>query len=162
MDIIPFDIDFVFDLDNINIVNSVNYPSLGYFLGYRFTNNNYILSSNYINNSTNITSQTLINVNDNLYLLLNINNWGNINFINKKYISKLIFTCLSTRIDQYINPVYNFKKPIDISYLDIRLEDYTGNIFDLGSSNFSFTVRLKQVLDFNKKKELDKQNLFFN
>jgi hypothetical protein len=160
-DIIPFDIDFYNNSIPTNI--NINYYSLGFLLGFRPNKNNFILSSNFNLNQTIINGQNIFNINDNSYILLNINNWGNIKSFNKNFLSKIIFTSIinNYKIDGFINSIYNFKQPIDIQILDIELTDYLNNPIIL-NGDFSMTIKLKQILNMDNKREVERKHLFFN
>jgi len=160
-------ISFQIDFFNISLQNNnkLNYPSLGYLLGFRPLLNDFSLTSNYSseNNITEIISQYPFNLNDNLYLFLKINDWGHINFLNSHFFAKILFTsCLSSnKIDEYVNPEYKFRQPINFQKLDIELIDYLGNIIDLNGRDFSFTIKLTQVLNTEEKCKIERRNLFF-
>jgi len=164
-EIIPFDIDFY----NISLLQNykLNYPSLGYFLGFRpnKNENNFILSSSFDNkiSSSNLFSNYPYNINDNLYLFLKIEDWGNIQFLDKKFMSKVIFTshCNSNKVDDLVSPEYKFRQPINFQKLDIELLDYLGNAIDLNGRDFSFTIKIKQILNTEEKSKIERTNLYF-
>ena len=162
-DIISFDIDFF----NISLQTNTNfnYPSLGYQLGFRpsLVSQDFILSSEYINNTIEISSQYTFNLNDNSYLFIKINDWGNINFINTQYFAKILFNSYfnCNKIDEYVNPEYKFRQPINFQKLDIELIDYLGNNIELNGRDFSFTIKLTQILNTEQKCRNERTNLFF-
>ena len=124
-----------------------------------------LLSSKYIQKSgkTQLLGKYPYNLNDNLYLFLKINNWGNIQFLNQQFFAKILFNSYSTsnKIDEYVNNPYVFRQPINIQILDIELVDYLGNNIDLNGRDFSFTIKLVQILNTEQKCNIEKTNLFF-
>ena len=162
-DIIPFEIDFY--NYSIQSNSNLNYPSIGYMLGYRPILQNFLLNSNYsqLNSDTELSSNYPYNLNDNLYLFLKINDWGCIQFNNNKFFAKILFTSYSTcnKIDDYVNPEFKFRQPINFDKLDIELLDYLGNTLELNGRDFSFTISLKEIFNIDDKYQKEANNLVF-
>ena len=162
-DIISFDIDFF--NTSLQTNTNFNYPPLGYQLGFRpsLVSNNFLLSSKYTNDTIQMSSQYTFNLNDNSYLFIKINDWGNINFNNTQYFAKILFNSYlnCNKIDEYVNPEYKFRQPINFQKLDIELIDYLGNNIELNGRDFSFTIKLTQILNTEQKCRNERTNLFF-
>ena len=162
-DIIPFEIDFY--NYSIQSNSNLNYPSIGYMLGYRPILQNFLLISNYsqLNLNTELNSNHPYNLNDNLYLFLKINDWGCIQFNNSKIFAKILFTshCTSNKIDDCVNPEFKFRQPINFDKLDIELLDYLGNNLELNGRDFSFTISLKEIFNTDDKYQKEANNLVF-
>lgn len=158
-DIPTFEIDFsTFPCNPTNNnscidITKLNYPSLGYFLGFRPCNNSFFLKSSYNNTQTIIISNKIYNLFNEHYALLKVNDWGFINFFEKPILAKIIFsTCFNNgKVDQYVNNEYIFRQPTDINKLDIELLDYLGNNIDLNGKDFSFTILFKQIVNYKQK-----------
>lgn len=169
-DNITFEIDFNINTNLISVnnnidINNINYPSLGYCLGFRTSQSNTSIfySSIFNNLKTQINATSVVNLHNNNYAYLNINNWGYINFFNKILLTKIYFTNWrsNSKIDGYINYEYKFRQPINIQKLDIELLDFLGNIYDLNGLDFSFTIALTQVLNSNQKYTYETKDLIF-
>lgn len=143
--IIPeFEIDFN---TNTNNTNNHKYLSLGYYLGFRLINGNYILTPKLNDDKTKLIlyATKLYNIFGDDYIFLKINDWGNFDFFNKIIFSKFYLRSLSLigKTNCFINREYIFNKLSTISKLDIELIDYLGNTVDLNGVDFSFTLSLK-------------------
>lgn len=162
-DILSFEINFNLDTLKSNYIKDLSYPSVGFLLGFRWASNNFILSSKFIDNQTIIIASDLYNIYIEDYILLKINDWGNIDFYNIPILSKIIFSnCVSNnKIDDYIKEEVKFRQPINIQKLDIQLIDYLGNLVDLNGKEFSFTLKLGQIVKSGDKDTLEKKDLVF-
>jgi hypothetical protein len=162
-DIISFDIDF-YNL-SLQTITNLNYPSLGYFLGFRpnLILKNFLISSIYNENNTKIISNYPFNLTDNSYLFLKVNDWGHIKFLNTEFFAKISFNSYfnCNKIDEYVNPEFKFRQPINFQKLDIELIDYLGNNIDINGRDFSFTIKLIQILNTEEKNKTERTNLFF-
>ena len=149
--------------DTILDITTLNYPSVGYMLGFRWVGNSSIINSNFINNSNIILGTDIYNIYNENYIFLKINDWGSIDFFNKSLLSKINFSnCIhNNKIDDYIYEEYKLRQPINIQKLDIELIDYLGNTFDLNGSEFSFTLKLCQIFDVYEKKNIETTDLVF-
>jgi len=168
-DIPSFEIDFstfpyISNTNNsVMDIKNINYPTLGYFLGFRPSNNSFLLSSSYNNTQTFISSNKIYNMFNEHYALLKVNDWGFINFFEKPMLAKIIFsTCFNNgKVDQYVNNEYIFRQPTDINKLDIELLDYLGNNMDLNGKDFSFTILFKQIVNYKQKISNETDTIIF-
>lgn len=140
--------------NNIININSLTYPSLGYYLGYRLLNNNFTLSS--VFNETLMSSILTATKNHNTfgedYIFLKINNWGDYDFFNEPVYSKIYLRSPLYTATTFINKVYHvsmieyvFPKITNISKLDIELVDYLGKTVELNGTDFSLTLSLRHT-----------------
>ena len=156
-DIPSFEIEFDTSINNnvtsvkypgVNI-NSLSYPSLGYYLGYRINNGSYLLSPTFTNGNLTLTASKKYNTIGEDYIFLRINDWGNFDFFNQVIFSKIFLRSDLTSINKtnnYINREYVFRQLTNISKLDIQLIDYLGNQVNLNGVDFSFTLSLRTQL----------------
>lgn len=128
-------VDFTFS-------NISNYPSLGEILGY----------VNGVTYSSGTESPNAMNLPQEPYVFLKINDLGNIIHKDKRYVAKLVpdnsgrfddlnretvYKTLSTRIV--------LDQPIDIKELKVSLVDSAGNLASLNNANFSFNFEVKTI-----------------
>ncbi len=86
------------------------------------------------------------------YIFLQINEYGNIIHKNRRYVSK-IYPDNSTRHDdlnrettlRFVTSTIKFDQPRDIQGLNISLRDRLNNLVDLNGSNFSFTLEVTTI-----------------
>jgi hypothetical protein len=135
----------------INFSNNSNYPSLGRLLG--FQNNTYI-----INNNRSISAELCLNLLDNKYFLLRINDFGTLNTeystvnmnnaemavqSNRNFMAKILY-----QNNNYLTNTNNiskshiFKQPVNINKLEIELVDSLGNRLDMNLNEFSLTIEI--------------------
>lgn len=167
------DIDFEFNLQrynylfkfyhkgqkkfSISFVNEdTNYDNLGSILG--FIENLY--QDNYI-----YQAEKIVNVTDNNYCFLAVNDFGNVYHNNKKYLSKIIVTNKKYEMTfdgshKYVSKEVIFQQPIDLNVLNVSLEDYNSNLIDLNGIPFSFTLELTTIKNSLLKKY--KELTFYN
>ena len=122
--------------------NTTSYQSFGQILG--FNNTSYTITSNAV-----ITSENACTIPVESYFFLRLNNLGDIINNNKNCVAKIVADTSKQYTTNVLNTTYNFitnnikfHQPEDIQNLDIRLEDYMGNIVSLNGCNFSFTMEL--------------------
>lgn len=171
-DIAPFDIDFKTETNiSTNIGKlKLNYPSLGYYLGFRpdlkITNDNFIYSSIISDLSTQIIGSKVYTFTNNEYIFLKLNNWGYYDFFNNIMFAKIIipinYKTFNSDYNININKEIIFRQPTNFQHLDIELIDYLGNRVDLNGFDFSFTLELKQIINSDQKNIFEKKNLIFN
>lgn len=157
-DIPSFEIDFdtISSYNNVSTtkypginINTLSYPSLGYYLGYRINNGSYLLSPTLSNGNLILTATKKYNTIGEDYIFLRINDWGNFDFFNQVIFSKIFLRSDLTSINKtnnYINREYVFRQLTNISKLDIQLIDYLGNQVNLNGVDFSFTISLRTQL----------------
>ena len=173
-DIPNFEIDFsTYILENpvsnglVNI-NKMNYPPVGYYLGYRpdltKTTEQFIFKGIIDSTERTLRAPKTFDTMGDDYIFLRINDWGYIDFFGKKLFAKVLLTTGlgNPKIEDYVNKEYRFRQPIDINKLDIELVDYLGNTIDLGGFDWSFTIELKQIVNSIEKTSVERTNLVFN
>lgn len=164
-DIPQYQIDFsnlsksIFTNNIINI-NSLKYPSIGYYLGFRAVNNSSLLSPTIKNTQLLITGTKNYNVFGDDYIFLRINDWGNFDFFNQILFSKIFLRSELTTINKtnnFINKEYVFNQLKTINKLDIELVDYLGNTVDLNGIDFSFTLSFRTQTNIGQKQLFELQ-----
>ena len=125
----------------IDFTSSSSYGSLGYFIG--FSENTYSFTGD-------LEAENLPNVIGESYYFLRVNDFGHILNNNKRYMSKIVVTAplFEHSFDsrkRYVSKTYKFKQPVNLDKLEIRLEDYNGNLVDSNGINFSFTAELISI-----------------
>lgn len=148
---------------NNNIINisSLNYPSIGYYLGYRIVNNSFILSPSINNCTLTLTATKNYNVLGEDYIFLRINDWGNFDFFNKILFSKIYLRSdlvTNNKTNNYTNKENVFRQLTNINKLDIELIDYLGNTVDLNGIDFSFTLVFRTQANIGQKQLYELQN----
>lgn len=125
----------------LNFANKSDYSSLGSILG--FEKDEYQDSHLY-------TAEKIVYVIDNNYCFLYLNGYGHVHHNNKRYLSKIIMTSKKYEMvfdgrSKYVSKNVIFKTPISLDLLHIRLEDSLGNLLNLNSMPFSFTLELSII-----------------
>ena len=118
--------------------NTTDYGTLGNFLG--FTNNTYTIDGDQ-------EAENLPNVIGENSYFLRLNDYGDITNNGKNYMMKVIVTSplFEATFDsrqRYVTKTYQFSQPTNLRKLEIRLDDYLGNVVDLNGLNFSFTLEV--------------------
>ena len=142
--------------------NSLTYPSIGYFLGYRILNNIFILSPTLSGTKLILTGTKYYNTSGEDYIFLIINDWGNFDFFNQIIFSKIYLRSdlsNSYKTNNFINKEYVFRQLTNVSKLNIQLIDYLGNIVDLNGTDFSFTISLRTQANVSQKQLFQNKNL---
>jgi hypothetical protein len=154
--------------DGIINVKKIEYPSIGYYMGYKpnmLNDKNRFLKTSKINNTNRIiqTDKNFDTFGDN-YIFIKINNWGYIDFFGEQYMAKILLSsCLGNqKIDTFVNQNYIFRQPVNIYKLDIELVDYLGNTLDIIGSSFSCSLQFKHFISSDKKELSEKQARIFN
>jgi len=137
---------------NVLDIGKVNYPTLGYYLGYR----NRFYSSLYNSYNKVIVAEKVFNTVGNNYIFLRLNDWGNHYFLNNRIFNKLILnTNLGNPLLGYSAGDYQFKQPINVQKLQIEFIDYLGNNVNMNGNDISFTLRLTQIYTSEIKSDLE-------
>lgn len=172
-DIPVFDINFNTYSENIQpMLNGIldlgklNYPSVGYYLGFRpiITRpiNKFVLSSTPDSTLSTLRATRYFETRGETYIFIKINDWGYIDFFNRKVFAKVILPDMgNTRLDDGFDIEYRFRQPQTIQKLEFELIDYLGNLVNLNGHNFSLTLELKQIVNSDQKNAYEKQNLVF-
>ena len=170
-DIPQFQIDFNTEgstsssfTNNIININSFNYPSIGYYLGYRLVNNSFVLSPSLSGVTMTLTATKNFNVLGEDYIFLRINDWGSFDFFNKVILSKIFLRSdltTSNKTNNYTNKEYVFRQLTNINRLDIELIDYLGNTVELNGIDFSFTLALRTQANISQKQLFENNNKNF-
>ena len=160
---VPFSLEFS---NGSNILHS-----LGYYLGFRYTDDNYL----YENQETIYLdglllyywkSNTFLDVTKDEYLFLRINDYGIIynDFRDKRLLAKIIMFDAQYIVDNgsnFLTKMYKFKQPVNISKLEIELISPLGYTIDMNDIDFSFTLELGQIYDSNLLESIN-DNYIFN
>jgi hypothetical protein len=138
---------------SINFENSSEYPSLGYQLGFR--------QSSYNSKSEYITESILDTIGDN-YVFIKLNDYGSLinTHSGNKYFAKIILynnknTVIFDNNSNFICKTYNFLQPVNISRFNIELVDLYDNGIDMNNLDFSLTIELQQIYNYDAKKVLE-------
>ena len=132
---------FYLDFDN-----SAQYPSLGYYLGFR--KNTYTVTNE-------IYSESICDVNGENYCFLRVNDYGNFH-INPhhgvKALYKITFGDKKGNINfenssDLINKTYFFRQPSNIKRLEFELLDAYGNRLENRGMDYSLTFEIGQIYD---------------
>ena len=154
-------------INNIANINSLSYPSVGYYLGYRSVNNNFVLSPSISSVNLVLNSTKNYNTSGEDYIFLRLNDWGSFDFFNQIIFSKIYLrsdlVLLPTnnninKTNNYINKEYVFRQLTNVSKLNIQLIDYLGNIIDLNGIDYSFTISLRVQANIGQKQIFELQN----
>ena len=178
------DVPFGLDFDN-TYPNGIpnNNKSLGQLLGFRQTSytdlnvqNIPVLSS--IGNTAGygFTSESVLDTQGDTYILVKINNYGNImhdsvdsilvnnvNTLVKKtdnYFAKILLygpkgTIIFDTAANFISKTVNLRQPENISKLQITLHEPNGDVIQLLNFDYSLTLEFTYILSSNLKKNLD-------
>lgn len=97
------------------------------------------------------------------YIFMKINDYGNIYHNTKKYFSKIIINKESYEMifnsqHKYISKTYKFNQPINLDKLNIRFEDYMGNLVNFNGLDISFTLEIKYIKNIALKPFYQKYN----
>jgi hypothetical protein len=127
---------------NIVSTNISDYPTLGEILGY-------------VDGSTYVSAEeapNAMNVPQEPYVFLRINDLGNIIHKDKRYVAKLVPDNSSRYTNTNTETVYRsvattivLDQPIDIKELKVSLVDSAGNLASLNNANFSFSFEVKTI-----------------
>lgn len=148
-----------FDMTLFNTMNNQFYKSLGWILGYRYTNI-------YINKKT-YTSESLFNPRPTDYLFLEINDFNYSsasrliglfldNFLDKNIIAKLPYkisdssgkyNTIFMNSENIISSTRNYFGPIYLQKLAIRLLNQYGEVVNLHYRDFSLTLEMEVLYD---------------
>lgn len=141
------------------ICNNENstYFSLGYRLGYRKTNLDYLAQNipNYGNPNVTVfswVSDFFLNITKDEYIFLKVNDYGVIynDIREKSLLSKLIVYDSQFVIDNgsnFLTKMYKFRQPTNISRLDIELIFPFGQTVDMNHIDYSLTLEFGQIYD---------------
>lgn len=174
-DIAQFEINFdvysninqYVDKSNIVYIKNMQYPSVGYYLGFRPNvtkdTDRFLVTPIWKDTDCFMTSPKLFNTIGDTYIFMKINDWGYFDFFNQKMFAKVLMTTGigNPKLDDYVNKEYRFRQPQNLQRLDIELIDYLGNPLDLNGFDFSFTLELKVLYNSDQKNVYEKQNMVF-
>lgn len=79
------------------------------------------------------------------YFLMKINNYGNIINNNMNYVAKVIYNANNTSKTTLISNTIRFDQPIDINNLRITLVYQNGDIVDMGTDEYSFSLEVVTI-----------------
>jgi hypothetical protein len=137
---------------NVFNISSLNYPTLGYYLGYK--KSDYITS--FINLNKVVAAEGMfVTIGEN-YIFLRINDWGKVYLNGTKYMTKVMLAAnLGNPLLGFQCEDYSFKQPQNIRRLDIEFVDYLGNTVNFNGVDISFTLKLNQIYTSEIKSDLE-------
>ena len=122
--------------------NISDYPSLGEILGY----------IDGTAEGTGDEAPNAMNLPQEPYVFLRINDLGNIIHKDKRYVAKLVpdnssrYTNTNTEtVYRSVETTFVLDQPIDIKELKVSLVDSAGNLASLNNANFSFSFEIKTI-----------------
>jgi hypothetical protein len=135
-------ITFDTDSKDFSFTSISDYPSLGEILGFE----------NGTTYNDGDTAPNAMNLPQEPYVFLKINDLGNIIHKDKRYVAKLVPDNSSRYTNTNTETVYRtvstriiLDQPIDIKELKISLADSAGNLATLNNANFSFSFEVKTI-----------------
>jgi hypothetical protein len=149
-------------------VKQIKYPPVGYYLGFRpdltTTIDQFSFTGSVNSTERSIRATKIFDTTGEDYMFLRINEWGYIDFFNKKMFAKILLTSGlgNPKLDEFVNKEYRFRQPMDINKFDIELVDWLGNTINLGGFDWSFTLELKQIINSSDKTSIERSALIFN
>ena len=131
--------------------NNTKYNGLNYYLGFK----------NLVNNGTLIKADSVINISGFNYAFLNINDYDNVidsqvsNVFTKIIYESGRFNALFSNGAEYNSKDLVFRSPIDISYFEIKILDYMGNLLELMEFDYSLTLEVGYIYDWDLYKKIN-------
>lgn len=134
--------------------NITEYYSMGRQLG--FAQDKY-------ENIFEIISEYIPDIGGDKYIFLKLNDYGNIYHNNNKYFSKIIINKESYEMifnsqHKYVSKTFKFGQPIDLEKLNVKFEDYLGNLVNFNGLDVSFTLEIKYIKNLALKPFYQKYN----
>jgi len=131
-------------------INIKNYPSLGYYMGFRKNSYNCTMG-------VPIIAEEYSNFTTENYIFIKINDWGCIDHFNNRMFAKILLNSDigEVLLNEFNTKEYILKQPINIQTLNIELVDYLGNTISTGGKDYSFTLQLSQILNSNNKRDIE-------
>lgn len=159
-------IDFRFDVDIARFKINSNTPFSIYFYN---SDTNYTLgrmlgfSNDKYEDVSNLTGENIPDIIGDKYIMMKINDYGNVYHNNQQYFSKILINKESYEMifgnqHRYITKSYKFKNPVNIDNLDIKFEDSFGRELDFNGIDLSFTLEFKIVVNDMMKQFYQKFN----
>lgn len=174
-DIAEFQIDFNtyneinnYVINNIIDIYKIQYPPLGYYLGFRpnlnKTSDKFLISPTWLDSDAFIIAPKMFSTTGDSYIYMKINEWGYFDFFNRPMFAKILMTSGlgNPKIDDGLTKEYRFRQPVNMQRFDIELVDYLGNTLDLNGSDYSFTLELKTFVNSTQKVITEKLGLTFS
>jgi hypothetical protein len=174
-DIASFELDFntysdlnTYLVNNIIDLKSLQYPPLGYFLGFRpdMTKKaeKFLVSPLWLDADCYIAAPKMFNTTGDSYIFLRVNDYGYVDFFNKPMLGKILMTTGlgNPKIDDGLGKEYRFRQPVNLQRLDIELVDYLGNTLDLNGADWSCTIEIKPFISSTQKVNVEKQGIVFS
>lgn len=138
---------------SINFSNNSKYPSLGKLLGFNLNTYN-------INGFQSISGESELNLTDDKYILLRLNDYGTLNMeyssimqtnnntvqeipvqSSRNYMTKVLLSNYFNHCN-HISKAHVFKQPVNINKLEIELFDSRGNRIDMTLNEYSLTIEI--------------------
>jgi hypothetical protein len=131
----------------VSFYKTTEYGSLANILGFTeldISGNIFLLNDDeYIGNN-------VINIFDDLYYLLKINDIGSVYNNNNKYFAKILSRQSKNFVDyegnhEFVSKNFIFEQPIDLEIFNIQLFDYLNNNINLNGLDIDLTLEIKSV-----------------
>jgi hypothetical protein len=131
----------------VSFYKTTEYGSLATILGFTqldISGNIFLLNDDeYIGNN-------VINIFDDLYYLLKINDIGSVYNNNYKYFAKILSRQTKNFIDyegnhEFVSKKFIFEQPIDLEIFNIQLFDYLNNNINLNGLDIDLTLEIKSI-----------------
>lgn len=132
-------------------VNNTKYNGINYYFGFK----------NLVNTGTLIKADSVINISGFNYAFLNINDYDNVidsqvsNVFTKIIYESGRFNALFSNGAEFNSKDLVFRSPIDISYFEIKILDYMGSLLELNQSDFSLTLEVGYIYDWDLYKKIN-------
>lgn len=135
------------------------YSALGYYLGFRFTDDKYDMykTGQPIKKILGITTyywyaDTVLDISKDKYLYLRLNDYGVIynDILEKNLFAKIILgntLYVQDNGSNLLTKMYKFKQPVNLSKFDIELISPVGYTINMDQINYSFTLEIGQIYD---------------
>lgn len=129
----------------------VSYPGINYHFGFSGTNYS----------GTAIKADSVLNLVGMNYAFLSINDFDNVvdtkvtNVFTKIIYETGRFNSLFSNGKEFNSKDLVFRSPVDLSYLDVKILDYMGNLVDLKEYDFSFTLEIGYIYDIALYKKIN-------
>ena len=131
----------------MSFYKTTEYGSLANILGF----NQYDISGNiFLSNNDEYIGYNIINIFDDLYYLLKINDIGYVYNNNIKYFAKILSRQTKNFVDyegnhEFVSKKIIFEQPIDLEIFNIQLYDYLNNGINLNGLDIDLTLEIKSV-----------------
>lgn len=158
----PFSLEF----DNETNI----FHSLGYYLGFRYNNDKYLMENQetiMIDNLSSYywTGNTFLDITKDEYLFLRLNDYGTIHNDVREHtlFAKIIMFDSQYIVDNGANlltKMYKFKQPVNLTKFEIELISPIGYTIDMNDIDYSLTLEVGQIYDANLLESINDNYIF--